>query len=95
MGSGGCQCGEVRYESTGEAEIRACLDKSKSFELQRGYRLIKKGDSAKYLYMVLSGTLEVRDGDHRASALTQAVGQSPPPFGSRQAGRPRRRRPQA
>ena len=36
-----------------------------------------------------------RDGDHRASALTQAVGQSLPPFGSRRAGRPRRRRPQA
>lgn len=59
------------FDGMSEAEIRTCLDRSKSFELQRGYRLIKKGDSAKYLYMVLSGTLEVRDGGEVVSLISK------------------------
>ena len=49
------------FDGLTEDQVRACLQNSTSFECEAGYRVIEKGDSATNMYMVLSGTLEVRD----------------------------------
>lgn len=46
-----------------EEEAQRCLDKSNIIECQAGDRLLKKGGSARNLFVVLEGTVEVRDGD--------------------------------
>lgn len=46
-----------------EAEAARCLEKSTIIECQRGDRVLKKGGVARNLFVVLDGTLEVRDGD--------------------------------
>jgi hypothetical protein len=45
------------------AEVRACLDKSVTIECRPGDRVIKRGNVAKNMNMVLSGVFEVRDGE--------------------------------
>ncbi|MBI3785314.1 MAG: cyclic nucleotide-binding domain-containing protein [Deltaproteobacteria bacterium] len=46
-----------------EAEATHCLDKSNIIECRAGDRLLKKGGVARNLFVVLDGTVEVRDGD--------------------------------
>ena len=46
-----------------EEEAARCLDKSTIIECQSGDRVLKKGGVARNLFVVLDGTLEVRDGD--------------------------------
>ncbi len=46
-----------------EAEAERCLDKSNIIECRAGDRLLKKGGVARNLFVVLDGTVEVRDGD--------------------------------
>jgi CRP-like cAMP-binding protein len=46
-----------------EAEAARCLEKSTIIECQAGDRVLKKGGVARNLFVVLNGTLEVRDGD--------------------------------
>lgn len=46
-----------------EDEAVRCLDKSTIIECQRGDRVLKKGGVARNLFVVLDGTLEVRDGE--------------------------------
>ena len=46
-----------------EEEAARCLDKSTIIECRAGDRLLKKGGVARNLFVVLDGTLEVRDGD--------------------------------
>ena len=51
-----------------EAAAR-CLEKSNIIECDAGDRVLKKGGTARNLFVVLDGTLEVRDGDRRVSEL--------------------------
>lgn len=46
-----------------EREAARCLEKSTIIECQSGDRVLKKGGVARNLFVVLDGTLEVRDGD--------------------------------
>ncbi|HVM97473.1 MAG TPA: cyclic nucleotide-binding domain-containing protein [Candidatus Acidoferrales bacterium] len=46
-----------------EDEAARCLDKSNIIECRAGDRLLKKGGVARNLFVVLDGTVEVRDGD--------------------------------
>ena len=46
-----------------EDEAARCLEKSTIIECQTGDRVLKKGGVARNLFVVLDGTLEVRDGD--------------------------------
>ncbi len=46
-----------------EEEAARCLDKSNIIECRAGDRLLKKGGVARNLFVVLDGTVEVRDGD--------------------------------
>lgn len=46
-----------------EEEAARCLEKSTIIECEAGDRVLKKGGVARNLFVVLDGTLEVRDGD--------------------------------
>ena len=46
-----------------EDEAARCLEKSTIIECQNGDRVLKQGGVARNLFVVLDGTLEVRDGD--------------------------------
>jgi hypothetical protein len=46
-----------------EEEAARCLDKSTIIECRAGDRVLKKGGVARNLFVVLDGTVEVRDGD--------------------------------
>jgi len=46
-----------------DADAARCLDKSTIITCRRGDRLLKKGGAARNLFVVLDGTLEVRDAD--------------------------------
>jgi hypothetical protein len=51
------------FRGMSETEIAHCLDKSVTIACQPGDRVIKRGNVAKNMGMVLSGRFEVRDGD--------------------------------
>jgi CRP-like cAMP-binding protein/predicted GNAT family N-acyltransferase len=51
------------FANMSEEEIAVCLQKSALIGCQVGDRVIKRGNVAKNMAMVLSGRLEVRDGD--------------------------------
>jgi CRP-like cAMP-binding protein len=46
-----------------EDEAARCLEKSTIIECQSGDRVLKQGGVARNLFVVLDGTLEVREGD--------------------------------
>jgi hypothetical protein len=46
-----------------EEEAARCLEKSTIIDCESGDRVLKKGGVARNLFVVLEGTLEVRDGD--------------------------------
>ena len=50
-------------EGISEAEAARCLDKSNIIECRGGDRILKKGGVARNLFVVLDGSVEVRDGD--------------------------------
>ena len=52
-----------------EEEEARCLEKSNIIECDAGDRVLKKGGTARNLFVVLDGTLEVRDGARRVSEL--------------------------
>ena len=49
------------FDGLSEKQIENCLSKSNVIDCQRGDRLIKKGNVATNMYIVLSGSLEIRD----------------------------------
>jgi CRP-like cAMP-binding protein len=53
-----------------EEEAARCLEKSTIIECQRNDRVLKKGGMARNLFVVLDGTLEVRDGDAVIAVLS-------------------------
>jgi hypothetical protein len=60
-----------------EDEAARCLDKSSIIECQQGDRVLKKGGVARNLFVVLEGTLEVRDDDgvHAVLGAGDVVGE--------------------
>jgi hypothetical protein len=52
-----------------EEEASRCLEKSNIIECDAGDRVLKKGGMARNLFVVLDGTLEVRDGERRVREL--------------------------
>jgi len=52
-----------------EAEAQRCLAKSNIIECDAGDRVLKKGGSARNMFVVLDGTLEVRDGETPVATL--------------------------
>ncbi len=53
-----------------EDEAARCLEKSTIIECQAGDRVLKKGGVARNLFVVLDGTLEVRNGDTVEAVLS-------------------------
>ena len=51
-------------------ELQKCIQRSTIIACSRGDRLLKKGGSSNNLFVVLSGTLEVRDADTVINKLT-------------------------
>jgi hypothetical protein len=51
------------FDGLTEEEIKRCLDKSNIIECQLGDHVLNKGIKANNLFIVLSGTLELRDHD--------------------------------
>jgi CRP-like cAMP-binding protein len=52
-----------------EEEAALCLEKSTIIECAKGDHLLKKGGVARNLFVILDGTLEVRDGDTTLAVL--------------------------
>ena len=52
-----------------EDEARRCLEKSNIIECDAGDRILKKGGTARNMFVVLDGALEVRDGDAVVATL--------------------------
>ena len=59
------------FDGMNDEDIQLCLAKSNVIECAPGDRVIKKGNVAKNMYVVVSGTLEVR-GDNEIKALLSA-----------------------
>jgi hypothetical protein len=57
------------FQGMGEDEIAICLEKSVIITCRPGDRVIKKGNVAKNMAMVLSGTFEVRDGEKTLATI--------------------------
>lgn len=53
-----------------EEEAERCLEKSTIIECQNGDRVLKKGGVARNLFVVLEGTLEVREGEEVFAVLS-------------------------
>ncbi len=51
------------FDGLSEEQTQRCLGKSNVIACRRGDRLIKRGNVAQNMFVVLSGTLEVRDDD--------------------------------
>jgi hypothetical protein len=57
------------FDGLSEAEAQATVGKSNIISCETGDRVIKKGNPARNMYVVLSGTLEVRDGNSVVAVL--------------------------
>ena len=58
------------FDSMSEEQTTSCLNKSSTIECSKGDRIVKRGNVARNMFIVLSGTLEARDGDRIVGALT-------------------------
>lgn len=58
------------FDGLADDEIQLCLTKSNIIECSPGDRVIKKGNVAQNMFVVLSGTLEVRSGDEVKALLS-------------------------
>ena len=57
------------FEGLDETELRRCLASSNVVDCARGDRILKAGGSARNVFVVLDGALEVTDGEHRIAVL--------------------------
>lgn len=60
------QLGEARvapFDGLSEEQAQRCIGKSNIIDCAAGDRVLKKGNVARNMFVVLDGTLEVRDGD--------------------------------
>jgi CRP-like cAMP-binding protein len=51
-------------------ETRRCIARSTIIECEAGDRVLKRGGTARNIFVVLDGTLEARDGDRIVNVLT-------------------------
>lgn len=58
------------FDGMSEEQSASCLAKSSTIECISGDRVLKKGNVARNMFIVLSGTLEVRDGDRVIGTMT-------------------------
>jgi hypothetical protein len=58
------------FDGFSEEDAARCLEKSTIIECQAGDRVLKKGGVARNLFVVLDGTLEVRNGDAVEAVLS-------------------------
>lgn len=58
------------FDGMSSAQAASCLAKSSTIECVSGDRVVKKGNVARNMFIVLSGTLEVRDGDRVIGTMT-------------------------
>ena len=58
------------FDGLTDEQADVCIDKSAVIECIQGDRILKKGNSARNMFIVLSGVLEVRDGDSVLAAFT-------------------------
>ncbi len=59
------------FDDMSEEEVQACLAKSNTIKCARGDRIIKRDNVAQNMFVVLSGTLEVKDGDEVVAVLSK------------------------
>jgi hypothetical protein len=57
------------FDGMSDEEAARCVDHSSVIECAAGDRLLKRGGSARNMFVVLSGDLEVRDGDQLVGLL--------------------------
>lgn len=55
------------FDGLSEEQVQRCIGKSNVIACRRGDRIIKQGNVAQNMYVVLSGTLEIRDGERLVS----------------------------
>ena len=58
------------FDGMTDDQANSCLSKSSMIECSNGDRIVKKGNVARNMFIVLSGTLEARDGDMTIGTLT-------------------------
>lgn len=58
------------FDGMSDEQAASCLGKSSTIECVSGDRVLKKGNVARNMFIVLSGTLEVRDGDRVIGTMT-------------------------
>lgn len=58
------------FDGMTEEQAASCLSKSSTIECVGGDRVVKKGNVARNMFIVLSGTLEVRDGNRVIGTMT-------------------------
>jgi hypothetical protein len=59
------------FDSFTEDEVERCLSRSNIIECDTGDHVLKKGGVARNIFVVLDGTLEVRDGDRMVGVLSR------------------------
>jgi hypothetical protein len=59
------------FDGFTEDEVQRCLSRSNIIECDAGDRVLKKGGVARNIFVVLDGTLEVRDGDRVVGVLSR------------------------
>jgi CRP-like cAMP-binding protein/GNAT superfamily N-acetyltransferase len=58
------------FDGLSEDQVARCLAKSSTIECRQGDRIVKAGNVAKNMFIVLSGVVEVRDGDDSLAVLS-------------------------
>lgn len=58
------------FDDLTEEEVARCVARSTILECDAGDRVLKRGGSARNIFVVLDGTLEVRDGDRIVNVLS-------------------------
>jgi hypothetical protein len=59
------------FDGFSEDEVERCLSRSNIIECDTGDHVLKKGGVARNIFVVLDGTLEVRDGDRVVGVLSR------------------------
>lgn len=59
------------FDGLTESEVARCVTRSSIIECSAGDRVVKRGGSARNMFVVLRGTLEVVDGDTIVNVLSQ------------------------
>jgi CRP-like cAMP-binding protein len=58
------------FDGFTDDETKRCIARSTIIECEAGDRVLKRGGTARNIFVVLAGTLEVRDGDTIVNVLT-------------------------